>query len=51
MFDLKNMYSQLLEKGVKFISEPQTVRFGLNKYNIVYTTDPEGVIIELFEKL
>lgn len=50
--DIDSMYNELKEKGVEFISEPQSFNFeadGFGKSKAVYFKDPDGIILELME--
>ncbi len=52
--DIDLEYAQLKEKGVKFISEPQTfdsTAYGFGKSRAVYFYDPDGNILELIQPM
>lgn len=47
-------YERLLEKGVRFLSEPQTfdsTEYGFGKSRAVYFYDPDGNILELIQPI
>lgn len=50
--DIDREYQRLLERGVRFISEPQTfdsTKYGFGKSRAVYFYDPDGNILELIQ--
>ncbi len=52
--DIDVLYKKLLHKGVEFLSEPQYFDLsdqGFGKSKAVYFKDPDGIILELIEKL
>ncbi len=52
--DIDAEYAQLKEKGVQFISEPQTfdsTDYGFGKSRAVYFYDPDGNILELIQSM
>lgn len=52
--DIEKTYRDLKEKGVEFLSEPQTFDFssqGFGKSIAVYFKDPDGIILELIEEV
>lgn len=52
--DIDREYKRLKEKGVEFISEPQSFDFsdiGMGKSKAVYFKDQDGTILELIEEL
>ncbi len=52
--DIDKTYTILKDKGVYFISEPQTFDFteqGFGKSKAVYFKDPDGIILELLETI
>ena len=52
--DIDEDYQILLEKGVEFLSEPQTFdsrEYGFGKSRAVYFLDPDGNVLELIQSL
>lgn len=52
--DIEKIYKELKEKGVEFLSEPQSFDFssqGFGKSIAVYFKDPDGIILELIEEV
>ena len=52
--DIDEDYHSLREKGVEFLSEPQTFdsrEYGLGKSRAVYFFDPDGNVLELIQSL
>lgn len=52
--DIDQTYQRLLERGVEFLSEPQTfdsTRYGFGKSRAVYLRDPDGIVLELLQSL
>ncbi len=52
--DIDLVYQELKAKGVEFLSEPQYFNFteyGFDKSKAVYFKDPDGIILELMQKL
>lgn len=49
--DVRALYAELKEKGVRFRTPPVEINAGPNKGGVaVYMLDPDGITIELFEK-
>ena len=52
--DIDKVYTLLLEKGVKFLSEPQffdSTTYGFGKSKAVYLKDPDGNILEFMQDI
>lgn len=52
--DIEKEYERLLQKGVEFLSQPQTFDYtssGFGKSKAVYFKDPDGIILELMQTL
>lgn len=50
--NIDNVYENLINKDVEFLSEPQFFDFtknGFSKSKAVYLKDPDGIILELME--
>lgn len=52
--DIDRTYQRLLDRGVEFLSEPQTfdsTQYGFGKSRAVYLRDPDGIVLELLQSL
>ncbi len=52
--DIDAEYARLMEKGVRFLSEPQTfdsTAYGFGKSRAVYFFDPDGNVLELIQPM
>jgi len=48
--NLRELYGELISKGVKFTSEPMLIPVGLNRGALcVYLKDPDGITLEFIQ--